>query len=128
MSHTKEPWQVYPGRTNRKNIVIENIHGDCVALVMESEDVDEADARRIVACVNACAGVPTKVLEAVGRHHGFDPAEVIAEIEKQRDELLAALKLVLPMAKGYAAEHQFGKNDEHCMAAVSAIARAESTS
>ena len=46
----------------------------------------EANARRIVTCVNACAGMD-------------DPAAEIAELKRQRDELLAALGSAIPLIK-----------------------------
>ena len=50
-----------------------------------------ADARRIVACVNACAGFSTNELEDVAKHGGFiDQTRYNAKTTKQRDELLAA--------------------------------------
>jgi hypothetical protein len=45
-------------------------------------DMDKANARRVVACVNACEGVTNEVLEL------FELGKVIS----QRDELLAALR------------------------------------
>jgi hypothetical protein len=56
----------------------------------------EANARRLVACWNACEGVPTEVLEA--QQAGGLPWSVADQIEQrvQRDELLAALKQALP--------------------------------
>jgi hypothetical protein len=50
----------------------------------------EANARRIVACVNACEGIPTEVLEQMPS----GPASLLpmyARLEQQRDKLLAAL-------------------------------------
>ena len=46
----------------------------------------EATARRIVACVNACAGMA-------------DPAAEIAEVKRQRAELLAAMRQTLAMLR-----------------------------
>lgn len=46
-------------------------------------------AQRIVACVNACSGASTELLEKGMRH---DWAELMTELETQRDELLAALE------------------------------------
>lgn len=49
------------------------------------------DGRRIVACVNACKGIPTESLE------GFSVQEMESaamKIERHRDELLAALKKI----------------------------------
>ncbi len=45
----------------------------------------------------------------------------------QRDELLAVLKLVLPLAKGYAAQICVGSNQLYVTAAEEAIAKIEST-
>lgn len=55
----------------------------------------EADTRRLVACWNACYGVPTEVLEA--QQAGGLPWNVADQIDArlQRDELLAALKDLL---------------------------------
>ena len=48
-----------------------------------------ANARRIVACVNACEGASTEVLERGAVH---DWGLLMTEMEKQRDALLAALE------------------------------------
>lgn len=52
---------------------------------------EEISARRIVACVNACAGIPTDKLEA-GSLETVKEIFSSAEYKQQRDELLAALK------------------------------------
>lgn len=101
--HTKEPWRV--GRLTHPRYfatVKETIGPHQVAV-----DVDEwplviadcninfpedakANARRIVACVNACAGIPIDMLEAMPS----GPASLLpmyARLENQRDELMAAL-------------------------------------
>lgn len=52
MSHTPEPWRV----SGTGHICA----GD---KVIPYDDL-KADARRIVACVNACAGIPTATIEA----------------------------------------------------------------
>lgn len=59
----------------------------------------EANARRLVACWNACEGIPTEVLEA--QQAGGLPWHVADQIEQriQRDELLAALQAFLQGAK-----------------------------
>lgn len=58
------------------------------------------DARRISACVNACAGIDTELLEIVAENDKT-LAGVIAGLEKQRDELLAALELCIPELRGW---------------------------
>lgn len=69
------------------------------------QNVTEANARRIVACWNACAGIETYALELMTgdlsihsqltrqRQGKMTPKAV--EYRKQRDELLKAVKVVL---------------------------------
>jgi len=53
-----------------------------------ADDMRAAGARRVLACFNACAGIDTDVLEVT---HGLDA--IYSDIIKQRDDLLAALKV-----------------------------------
>lgn len=73
-------------------------------------DEDLANAARIVACVNACAGMA-------------DPASEISALKAQRDELLAACKAAL----GACGLHPFvrAEIDEVVPTLRSAIAKAE---
>ena len=87
MQHTKEPW-------NGKNIPLTASALERVGFYIvftnnpATKDEAEANARRIVACVNACEGIPTGVLEK----QGMVPIEQVThDIERQRDKLLAAL-------------------------------------
>jgi hypothetical protein len=51
------------------------------------------DASRIVACVNACAGIATQNLEAESLHqYSMKLVSRLAALEQQRDELLRAAK------------------------------------
>ena len=81
MEHTKEPWNVDD---------IEIIGADDKEIAQmymySSHKKHESNARRIVACVNACAGIPTEHLE-VG-----PLALATFPVIKQRDELLSVLK------------------------------------
>lgn len=67
--HTPGRWEVpgpspdLIGTTNPRKLVAQT-YGD-------SHEEIEANARRIVACVNACAGVPTEALEAFAKHGIF---------------------------------------------------------
>ena len=84
MSHTKEPWITGRGLDSDKIYALDT------ALVAVS---DKDNARRIVACVNACAGIPTADLERSG--NSVTPIfEMLIEARKQRDELLAALEMM----------------------------------
>jgi len=99
MNHTKEPWHVCDG-------LISSEKKEAIALVEHSgmngpvSPTGSANARRIVACVNACSGIETELLEdPEGRFNpGFYGRMASKEgtrankAEKDRDELLAALK------------------------------------
>ena len=96
MSHTKEPWATHEGDDD----VIVATSDPHVSLLSVKDGTfgcfwNPEDASRAVACVNACAGISTEVLE-----HGPDNVFIYAkDVTKQRDELLAALQ---EARKGYA--------------------------
>lgn len=106
MTHTKEPWSL--GEEDRHGdtpinaadwrslaLVVTRMHGD-----KDQCPDGVANARRIVACVNACAGIPTDTLELVS---SFEQAGIktIREMERQRDELLEALRAVMAGSRYY---------------------------
>lgn len=79
--------------------------GEKVIAWFGGEDTDEANARRLVACWNACEGIETYALElmtgdlsikqqitATGSAKPPKPTSKAVEYRRQRDELLAALK------------------------------------
>lgn len=84
MTHSPEPWQV------------ERNHADKVFGIMSPEvakhDLDlvcqidsEADAERIVACVNACQGIPVETLESIARGTSYlKPTPIMDEYETIR--------------------------------------------
>lgn len=101
MEHTKEPWVVIE-KSEHHGTYVEDEHGDtvCDLYVLDrisdkpiEQDRSEANARRIVACVNACVGVPTEKLEG-DYYQGFDPWSYAEHLKAQREELLAALKKI----------------------------------
>ena len=63
-----------------------------------AEQLTEANARRIVACVNACAGMddPATMILAIRKSNEKRYVE-IAVLKQQRDELAAAVKAVSAM-------------------------------
>lgn len=80
IKHTPEPWAHAP-------------EGMIVSLAPDTQPEDAVvanikpkDASRIVTCVNACAGMT-------------DPEAEIAELKRQRDELLAVLGSAIPLIK-----------------------------
>ena len=115
--HTKEPWSYRradgidsPSSEDYK------IFSDDGALVAETFELigkhratdQHANARRIVACVNACAGIPDEKLESwlsppegqLGAPHGtwgqqlFEVGEQMIQLQRERDELLTSLELI----------------------------------
>lgn len=95
MSHTKEPWSVFS-----KNGVVEIWDTTKKAVIgwtgFDSTRVKEdaeTNARRIVACVNACAGIPTADLERSG--NSVTPIfEMLIEARKQRAELQSEIDVI----------------------------------
>ncbi|MCE9955987.1 hypothetical protein [Aeromonas rivipollensis] len=95
----KEPWEaVEVNRDEDELIQIRASNGGIIARLWidvddrEFSDEQRDNARRIVACVNACRGLPTDELEQKGLVAAVG-AELL-ELEQQRDELLAALVAV----------------------------------
>lgn len=90
--HTAEPWKHMETRVYLGN---EGGFDLCDA------PSPEANARRIVACVNACAGIETEKLEAVAFLSPHLPAGLknkaidYADLLQQRAKLLAAAKNVV---------------------------------
>ena len=77
MKHSKEPWIAVDRKDNRGNVVgwavwqdldrpySNSPRGERIAITPDgSTSKNEENAKRIVACVNACKGVTTEVLEA----------------------------------------------------------------
>ena len=93
--HTPEPWVIGRPPPNGEQTIGDK-NGLMVAVATTGYGVNsEANARRIVACVNACAGCATEVLETapVGFFNStYGHPKYLEEITKQRDELLAALE------------------------------------
>ena len=97
--HTPEPWSLLeagdsikhqvPVSSDRTSILTIATEGAIAFGAVYSAD----DARRIVACVNACRGLSTDELE----QHGLVSAVgyELMELTKQRDELLEAAKAVV---------------------------------
>lgn len=109
--HTKEPWaftQKLSASENHRGYVLWDDHYRSIIGDVSPRDEDgkqgEANARRIVAAVNACAGIPTEVLETwaadsgVARRVGLANIALTAELtalRAQRDELAEALEVAL---------------------------------
>lgn len=93
--HTKEPWVV-------EEMVIGHVMSNdgyaiadcCLDYSSIKASEQNANARRIVACINACVGVDTDKLENMtASGYGMQKRiELMDEIERQRDYLLSAFK------------------------------------
>lgn len=86
--HTKEPWMAWKDGSDR---ILFGPSTNYTAGQCFPQEVDscEANARRIVACVNACAGISTEDLEIIT--YGGETMNIYFDrINQQRDELVAA--------------------------------------
>lgn len=91
--HTKEPW--HTGADNKLDLIIYDKDGWAISNAITYHGhhlVDEAksNARLIVACVNACAGVPNDSFD--GGWTALGMSQYAKKIEVQRDDLLINLK------------------------------------
>ena len=85
--YSKEPWHV--GDMNNNADFIYGVDGWAIANCYLNKGISAKNARRIVACVNACKGISTEKLEGPGMLVNIpDDHNII----KQRDELLINLK------------------------------------
>jgi hypothetical protein len=119
--HTAEPWQVEPNESivgaNGGTLVAEplSLPWRRMAVVTDVQRTfinrmiseSQANARRIVACVNACAGITDNELThgpAIAIHKFSYVVNEREELRKQRDELLVALERARPhIGVGYSA-------------------------
>lgn len=91
---------------------------------------DEGNARRLVACWNACEGLPTEKLEISPIFDvAMEAKRHLESVEKQRDELLKALKMVSRTLdeheKGLMGNQFTYEYKEWSLAVRAAIAKAE---
>lgn len=81
--HTPEPWINFGREIGNHPMMIVKISSRISGSTHEEA---EANAERIVECVNACKGIPTRVLLSENRKH--DAFFEAIELEQQRDNLL----------------------------------------
>ena len=112
-----EPWV---DKTNSMMDCIEDRDGNLVAYGEgELGDKDtlpdgSGRGRRIVAAVNACAGIPTKSLEEAG--HGVVLIIGMIIVIRERDEARAMVKELVEYVKGleWSGLNMFGHPDDSC--------------
>lgn len=126
--HTKEPWNVLDGiriSASIKNEIGGGSDSHCVALTnkLMGAEVAEANARRIVACVNACDGIPTEYLEGEPSH--IESKRMlkycVAWYKSDRDDLLAALEKIAAISTSHISDVH--GNREFNAATISQIAK-----
>ncbi len=114
--HTKEPWRVkHAEHGSNCFYVVDSDATSAVARVTnyKMQGVGEANARRIMACVNACEGIDTELIEPrmlgdqiAAKMAVIDKCERLntenaalndycAAVEQQRDRLLEAVRGLL---------------------------------
>lgn len=124
--HTKEPWQferipaIFNPKLDGFQIIAATPNGAdvmTVALCTVGE-VDEQNARRIVACVNACAELTQDALD--GGWTALGMSRHARNVEKQRDELLRVLTGVAIRCGG---SGYIGQDGQYLKAVREAIAK-----
>lgn len=102
IKHTAEPWEASKiGTTGEYREITANF-GRYSGMIATTYGPDcDADARRIVACVNACAGVTTEHLEIISKGRSATPLKQIAKdsiwlqkLREDHDFLLQAMKKI----------------------------------
>lgn len=103
MEHTQGTWRVTGTGTIRYiDVAVGNGMVQEVATCMRTEYGDmEANARRIVACINACSHIPTDRLEMAmpgQMKSSLDGlCDSVEQLTAQRDELLAVLDSIIDL-------------------------------
>lgn len=113
--HTPEPWSAgvskYKGELHFTAVPVGNegkITALCGLAGANDEDESIANARRIAACVNACAGMTNEQIDNVCMISGSllnrfgEQMAYLGQVEKQRDELLKAIALAMPVMDAHA--------------------------
>lgn len=105
MEHTKEPWKIKHGHNSDYPMQIVG-HDESSITTFDSfakpkSKTTQANARRIVACVNACAEMPQEDLEELAKVGVIELIVYADDMSQQRDELLAVLEAMLQEVDDY---------------------------
>lgn len=82
--HSKTPWRIEPA-TKKDNWRIIAANNQVVSTFSGNMDMD--NARRIVACVNACAGMPQDDVEELAKFGVMELTVYADDMRQQRDKL-----------------------------------------
>ena len=76
MSHTPENWDKEPCEAGRHGgFYLVDSDGNGIGHIYAKFGAGEHNARRIVACINACEGIPIEWLESNGSYDGWMTAK-----------------------------------------------------
>jgi hypothetical protein len=97
IEHSKEPWSVYNNGIyiEFQDSSMEKIGDVCASQFLINEAAsDKSNARRIVACVNACKNISTENLENSANFVDAinAPLRMLEAVKAENDKLLAELK------------------------------------
>ena len=124
--HTPEPWE----STESCRVIAPLRHVICSDVQGRTLAESHANAMRIVACVNACAGLSDADLATLRATDGADTAQgidIALSLRQERVELLAALQRLLNPNYDYALRHGQFWAMEAKSEARAALARARGT-
>ncbi|MES0385968.1 MAG: hypothetical protein ABUJ98_15465 [Hyphomicrobium sp.] len=125
MTHTPEPWKVFMSTDGTKLLGVgsaETAEGivDYKGGIWASEDEGIANSRRIVACVNACAGMKVETLERLilGELAGEHDADMMMrEAQARADDAEALLNdahfLILELRGFILSEYELQTSEAH---------------
>lgn len=125
--HTPEPWIIPSGEHHITSAANDEVRKYWCITTRDTgrhypPEVSNANARRIVACINACAGFSTEDLEIAPEKSLHNLALFSKQLNEQREELLEALENMVSMMDS-GDEH--GHGSEWYKKAKSAIAKAK---
>jgi hypothetical protein len=92
-AESKGPWAVHSDSTNDP-IIVDAMEATVAHVFINDDDVNKANARRIVAVLNACEGVDTETLEQSPDLASAFMSANNAKLIQQKNSLLAALKVL----------------------------------
>lgn len=100
IGHTKEPWHVEINEAEDANFcdrwpTIHSVDSEIIGTegLFTDIETDKANARRIVACINACAGLSTEMLESAALNPPVKSAfNGYITMKEKRDDLLVIVK------------------------------------
>lgn len=144
IKHTAEPWVLFEDKSRVGVDLYIKANADAVPFVAEmltgtadydgNFDIERstmyANAKRIVACVNACVDIPNEELEEIAAEGGMlTPRQQIGDIAKERDTAWEELRKIREAIKANPQESTFDevvKVANQCDELLAALKKAQS--